>query len=192
MQTAVGVKDHEVASADPCCVGWRSGPTGLARRCALQRGADGAVHRQLQVRVPEALVLDIDATANPLHGKQEGRIFHAYYHCYCYLPLYVFTGQQCRRAGVLPEAQQDRWGQARGAVILLFAKSDPPGMASVRIIVRGDSAFCRQGTIELVRALRDVNYIIGLARNPTLEARVEYAQMALHEQYLRTLTKQRS
>ena len=43
---------------------------------------------------PEELVLDFDATDNPLHGQQEGRFFHGYYDCYCYLPLYVFCGQQ--------------------------------------------------------------------------------------------------
>jgi Transposase DDE domain group 1 len=90
MQTAVGV-DREVASA----------PT----LCRLEKWADRAtawrLHQVLVDQfiasfetVPEELVLDFDATDNPLHGQQEGRFFHGYYDSYCYLPLYVFCGQQ--------------------------------------------------------------------------------------------------
>ena len=89
MQTAVGV-DREVASA----------PT----LCRLERWADQATARRLHEvlldqfiasfkRAPEELVLDFDATDNPLYGQQEGRFFHGYYDNYCYLPLYVFCGQ---------------------------------------------------------------------------------------------------
>ena len=90
IQTAVGV-DSEVASA----------PT----LCRLEKWADQRTAWRLhQVLVeqfiasfksaPNELVLDLDATDNPLHGQQEGRFFHGYYDCYCYLPLYVFCGQQ--------------------------------------------------------------------------------------------------
>jgi hypothetical protein len=98
MQTAVGV-DREVASA----------PT----LCRLEKWADRATAWRLhEVLVeqfiasfktaPEELVLDFDATDNPLHGQQEGRFFHGYYDCYCYLPLYVFCGQQLLCAYLRP------------------------------------------------------------------------------------------
>ena len=51
---------------------------------------------------PEEVVLDFDATDNPLHGQQEGRFFHGYYDSYCYLPLYVFSGQQLLCAYLRP------------------------------------------------------------------------------------------
>ena len=98
MQTAVGV-DCEVASA----------PT----LCRLEKWADRAsawrLHEVLVDQfiasfraAPEELVLDFDATDNPLHGQQEGRFFHGYYDCYCYLPLYVFCGQQLLCAYLRP------------------------------------------------------------------------------------------
>jgi len=98
MQTAVGV-DREVASA----------PT----LCRLEKWADRATARRLHELLveqfiasfktaPEELVLDFDATDNPLHGQQEGRFFHGYYDCYCYLPLYVFCGQQLLCAYLRP------------------------------------------------------------------------------------------
>ena len=98
IQTAIGV-DREVASA----------PT----LCRLEKWADRATAWRLhEVLVdqfiasfktaPEELVLDFDATDNPLHGQQEGRFFHGYYDCYCYLPLYVFCGQQLLCAYLRP------------------------------------------------------------------------------------------
>jgi hypothetical protein len=95
MQTAIGV-EREVASA----------PT----LCRLENWADKRPEWRLhQVLVdqfiasfkqaPQELVLDFDATDNPLHGQQEGRFFHGYYDCYCYLPLYAFCGQQLLCAG---------------------------------------------------------------------------------------------
>jgi hypothetical protein len=55
---------------------------------------------------PEQIILDVDATDDPLHGHQEGRFFHGYYRSYCYLPLYIFCGEQllCAR---LRTADQD-------------------------------------------------------------------------------------
>ena len=50
---------------------------------------------QSQPRQPKRIVLDLDATDDALHGRQEGRFFHGYYGCYCYLPLYIFAGEQC-------------------------------------------------------------------------------------------------
>jgi hypothetical protein len=139
-------------------------------------------------RAPEELVLDFDATDNPLHGQQEGRFFHGYYDCYCYLPLYVFCGQQLLCAYLRP-SRIDAAKHA-AAILKLLVRRLRETWPEVRIVFRGDSGFCRQRIINWCER-SDVHYIVGLARNPKLEAMVEYAQLALQEQYERTGTKQR-
>ena len=114
---------------------------------------------------PEAIVLDVDATDFPLHGEQEGRFFHGYYDSYCYLPLYIFCGDQilCARlrqsnsdaaAGSLTEIQRIV-GQIRAA------------WPEVKITLRGDSGFCRNELMTWCEA-NGVHYIFGLARNQRL------------------------
>jgi hypothetical protein len=184
MQTAVGV-EREVASA----------PT----LCRLEKWADRATAVRLSELLveqfvasfktpPKELVLDFDATDNPLHGQQEERFFHGYYDCYCYLPLYVFCGQQLLCAYLRPS----RIDAARhaAAILKLLVRRLRQTWPAVRIIFRGDSGFCRQRIINWCERA-GVHYIVGLARNPKLEAMVEYAQLVLHEQYQRTGTKQR-
>src|SRR5215470_14234025 len=61
---------------------------------------------------PGAIILDVDTTDLPLHGKQEGRFFHGYYDCYCYLPLYVFCGRDLLAAKLRPASMD----AAAGAV----------------------------------------------------------------------------
>lgn len=118
---------------------------------------------------PEEIVLDLDATDDPLHGEQEGRFFHGYYDCYCYLPLYIFCGEHllCARlrqsnidasAGALDEIER----------IVQRIKCIWP---EVRIILRGDSGFCRDEIMAWCEA-NQVHYVFGLARNPRLERRV--------------------
>ena len=88
---------------------------------------------------PEEVILDVDATDDPLHGKQEGRFFHGYYKRYCYLPLYVFCGEHllCARLRTA-----DR-GAAHGVVAELepIVRRLREAWPQVRILVRGDSAF---------------------------------------------------
>jgi hypothetical protein len=114
---------------------------------------------------PEEITLDVDATDFPLHGEQEGRFFHGYYDSYCYLPLYIFCGDQllCARlrqsnrdaaAGALAEIQRIV-GQIRAA------------WPQVKIILRGDSGFCRNELMSWCEANR-VDYVFGLARNQRL------------------------
>ena len=184
MQTAVGV-DREVASA----------PT----LCRLEQWADRATAVRLSEllveqfiasfkQAPEELVLDFDATDNPLHGQQEGRFFHGYYDCYCYLPLYVFCGQQLLCAYLRP-SRIDAAKHA-AAILKLLVRRMRQAWPAVRIIFRGDSGFCRQRIINWCER-SNVHYIVGLARNPKLEEMVEYAQLDLQEQYERTGHKQR-
>jgi hypothetical protein len=184
MQTAVGV-DREVASA----------PT----LCRLESWADRAtavrLHQLLVEQfiasfktAPTELVLDFDATDNPLHGQQEQRFFHGYYDSYCYLPLYVFCGQQLLCAYLRPSRNDG--AQHTAAILKLLVRRLRKAWPEVRIIFRGDSGFCRQRVINWCER-SGVHYIIGLARNPRLEAMVEFAQLAMKDEYERTRQKQR-
>ena len=160
MQTAVGV-DREVASA----------PT----LCRLEKWADPSTAWRLhEVLVdqfiasfksaPEELVLDFDATDNPLYDQQEGRFFDGYYdsYCYCYLPLYVFCGQQLLCAYLRPSRIDG--AKHAAAILKLLVKRLCQTWPQVRIVFRGDSGFCRQRIINYYERA-NVNYIIGLARN---------------------------
>jgi hypothetical protein len=184
IQTAVGV-DREVASA----------PT----LCRLEKWADRATAWRLhEVLVdqfiasfksaPEELVLDFDATDNPLHGQQEGRFFHGYYDCYCYLPLYVFCGQQLLCAYLRP-SRIDGAKHAAAILKLLVARLRHK-WPQVRIVFRGDSGFCRQRIINFCERA-DVHYIIGLARNPRLQQRTEFLELAMKDEYDGSGCKQR-
>jgi hypothetical protein len=114
---------------------------------------------------PAEIVLDVDTTDLPLHGKQEGRFFHGYYDHYCYLPLYVFCGEHvlCAR---LREANHDASFGCRQEIQRIVAQVRAAWPA-VKIILRGDSGFCRN---ELLSWCEDngVDYVFGLARNQRL------------------------
>jgi hypothetical protein len=114
---------------------------------------------------PEQIVLDLDATDDPLHGHQEGRFFHGYYDCYCYLPLYVFCGRHLLVAK-LRRANTD--GSA-GAVeeVARIAAQIRQRWPKVRILLRGDSGFAREALMAWCEANR-VDYLFGLARNERL------------------------
>jgi hypothetical protein len=111
---------------------------------------------------PEEIVLDVDSTDLPLHGKQEGRFFHGYYDEYCYLPLYIFCGEQvlCAR---LREANHDA---AYGclAKIRRIATQIRAAWPEVKIVLRGDSGFCRNEVMSWCEE-HQVDYVFGLARN---------------------------
>ncbi len=122
--------------------------------------------------VPEHLVLDFDATDNPLHGQQEGRFFHGYYDCYCYLPLYVFCGKQVLCARL----RRSNIDASAGSVEELERIVDQlrGHWPSVSILVRGDSGFARDHLMAWCEQ-NGVDYVIGLARNRRLEAALEPA-----------------
>jgi hypothetical protein len=137
---------------------------------------------------PEELVLDFDATDNPLHGQQEGRFFHGYYDSYCYLPLYVFCGQ-AMLACVLRPSKIDGARHAAAVIKLLVARLRQAWPAT-RFIVRADSGFCRRRLLQWCER-SGVGYIIGLARNARLHAAVEVAEAALADAYKASGAKQR-
>jgi hypothetical protein len=139
-------------------------------------------------RAPRELVLDVDATHVPLHGQQERGFFHGYYDNYCYLPLYVFCGQDLL-ACVLRPSDRD---PASVVTALLKRLADAlrrvwPG---VRIVVRGDSGFCRARVLRRLERW-ELHYVLGLQKNSRLQQHVEYAELALAEQFQRTQRKTR-
>jgi hypothetical protein len=116
---------------------------------------------------PESLVLDFDATDDPVHGHQEGRFFHGYYDGYCFLPLYVFCGDQLLVA-YLRSADADAARHSR-AILKLLVTRLRQAWPGVRLIFRGDSGFCRWRLMRWCDS-NGVGYVLGLARNARLEA----------------------
>ncbi len=114
---------------------------------------------------PEEIILDLDATDDPLHGRQEGRFFHGYYDCYCYLPLYVFCGDQLL-AAKLRTANIDA---SAGAVeeVARIVEQIRKSWPSVRIVLRADSGFAREALMAWCEA-HGVDYLFGLAQNKRL------------------------
>jgi hypothetical protein len=116
-------------------------------------------------KAPDEIILDVDTTDLPLHGKQEGRFFHGYYDCYCYLPLYMFCGEQvlCVR---LREANHDASFGSLQEIRRIVAHIRVAWPA-VKIILRGDSGFCRNELMSWCENNR-VDFVFGLARNQRL------------------------
>jgi hypothetical protein len=115
--------------------------------------------------IPAEIVLDMDTTDLPLHGKQEGRFFHGYYDNYCYLPLYVFCGEHilCAR---LREANHDAAFGCLAEIQRIVAQIRA-SWPKVKIVLRGDSGFCRNELMSWCENNR-VGFIFGLARNQRL------------------------
>ena len=129
-----------------------------------------SLYIQSQPRQPERIVLDLDATDDALHGHQEGRFFHGYYGHYCYLPLYIFAGEQllCARlrpanidaaAGSLEEVQR---------IVEQLRQVWP----EAEILLRADSGFCRDEIMSWCEQ-NGVDYLFGLARNERLQRRIK-------------------
>jgi hypothetical protein len=114
---------------------------------------------------PKKIILDLDATDDPLHGHQEGRFFHGYYDCYCYLPLYIFCGRHLLAAKLRP-ANIDG---AAGAVeeIARIVAQIRERWPMTRIILRADSGFARDALMTWCEA-NGVDFIFGLAKNVRL------------------------
>ena len=118
-------------------------------------------------RPPKELILDFDATDDRVHGNQEGRFFHGYYDHYCFLPLYVFCGKQLL-CGYLRPSNIDGAKHA-GAFLAVLVRRIRKVWPNVRIIFRGDSGFCRDLLLRWCER-HGVDYIVGIARNPRLQA----------------------
>ena len=115
---------------------------------------------------PRQIWLDLDATDDPLHGRQEGRFFHGYYRCYCYLPLYIFCGEHLLCARLRPSNQDAAAGSVEELErIVAQIRARWP---KTRIMIRGDAGFCREAIMAWCEA-NQVHYVLGLARNKRLQ-----------------------
>jgi len=121
-------------------------------------------------RPPEQIILDLDATDDPLHGHQEGRFFHGYYDCYCYLPLYVFCGRHLLAAKLRPSDIDASAGSV--AEVERIVRQIRVRWPFVRILLRADSGFAREALMAWCEQNR-VDYLFGLARNARLVAMIE-------------------
>lgn len=185
LQTAVE-RDGPLASAPTLCR--------LENRAS--RAAAWALHEVLVENFiasftapPEELILDFDATDDPVHGRQEERFFHGYYDSYCFLPLYVFCGEQLLVSYLRPskiDAAKHAW-----AILALLTKRLQRAWPQVRIIFRGDSGFCRHQMLSWCER-HGVSYIVGIAKNERLNALTAQPRAALAEAYAQTGSKQRT
>ena len=125
---------------------------------------------EAHVRPPKQIVLDLDATDDPLHGQQEGRFFHGYYDCYCYLPLYVFCGRHLL-ASKLRRANIDAAAGAVQEVARIIAQIRQR-WPRVCILLRADSGFAREELMAWCEA-NGVDFLFGLAKNDRLNAMIK-------------------
>jgi hypothetical protein len=175
------LNDHDTLRHDPAwqtCVDRGSELASSPTLCRLEQRVDRkaavAMHGVLVDQfiasfkeAPTEVVLDFDATDDRVHGNQEGAYFHGYYGDWCFLPLYVFCGEQLlvaylRRSN--KDAARHAW-----AILSLLTKRLRQVWPGVRIVLRGDSGFCRWRMLRWCERA-GVNYIIGLARNKRLQA----------------------
>ncbi len=132
---------------------------------------------------PQEIILDLDATDDPLHGKQEGRFFHGYYGHYCYLPLYIFCGEFLLCARLRPSNIDAPAGSVEELRrIVAQIRSAWP---EVRMVVRGDSGFCREELMSWCEA-EGVGYLLGLAKNERLKAEIVKEMEEAKAQYQET------
>jgi hypothetical protein len=172
-----------------------SAPTLSRFENAQNRASAWAVNEELveqfirsKPKAPAHLILDFDATDTPVHGLQEGRFFHGYYNCHCFLPLYVFCGDQLlvaylRKSNI--DAAKHAW-----AILALLVKRLKAAWPRTKIVLRADSGFCRDRMLTWCDQ-KDVKYVVGMARNSRLlEENAELMQRAEAE-FTRTGKKQR-
>jgi hypothetical protein len=145
----------------------------------------GAVERLLvdlfleaHARAPKQIILDLDATDDPLHGEQEGRFFHGYYDGYCYLPLYVFCGRHLLAAKLRPSNIDASAGATEE--IARIVEQIRARWPRVRILLRADSGFARESLMAWCETHR-VDFVFGLARNPRLVDEI-YVELANAEE----------
>ena len=173
------LNDHEALRADLALQTALSRDESLASPstlCRLENRANRntavALHKVLidnfiasYKQAPRRLILDVDATDDRVHGGQEGRFFHGYYDHYCFLPLYVFCGDQLLvsylRSSKIDGAKHS-W-----AILALLIKRLRQAWPKVEILVRADSGFCRWRMLRWFDR-HGVDYVIGIAKNPRL------------------------
>src|SRR4051794_21196667 len=132
---------------------------------------------------PARIVLDLDATDDPIHGHQLGRFFHGYYKNYCYLPLYIFCGDHLLCARLRPSDIDASAGALKQLQrIVAQIREAWPG---VKVTIRADSGFCRDPVMTWCEA-NDVDYLLGLAQNKRLLAMTAVEQEQVCQEFERT------
>ncbi len=162
-----------VAGRDPAPEATLASPSTLCRlenrvdRAAAARIAAVLVEQFIagHAEPPEALILDFDATDDPTHGQQEGRFFHGYYDHHCFLPLYVFCGDELLVAYLRP-SNIDAAKHVR-AILKLLVRRLRAAWPDVKITVRADSGFCRWRLMRWCDR-NGIGYVLGLAKNAAL------------------------
>jgi hypothetical protein len=124
-----------------------------------------------------------------LHGRQEGRFYHGYYRDYCYLPLYVFCGEHllCAR---LRRSNIDASADSLQELMLIVARIRQR-WPLVKILLRGDSGFCRETLMAWCESEVDIDYLFGLAQNARLKKQIEAEMAQAEQQYAATKTPAR-
>ncbi len=132
---------------------------------------------------PAEIILDLDATDDPVHGNQEGRFFHGYYGHYCYLPLYIFCGDFLLCARLRPSNLDASAGcvEELARIVTQIRQAWP----EVKITIRGDSGFCREELMAWCEQ-EGVDYVLGLAKNERLKAEIVREQQQAAAEYAQT------
>ncbi len=152
---------------------------------------EGAIDRlmvdvflQAHRRAPRQIILDLDATDDPIHGDQEGRFFHGYYRHYCYLPLYIFCGEFLLCARLRPSDIDGAAGSVEELerIVGQIRQKWP----RVQIVIRADSGFCRDEILSWCEAQYRVDYVIGLAKNKRLLRAIETPMEKAKQRFDRT------
>ena len=133
---------------------------------------------QAQSAAPKEIVLDLDSTDIPLHGEQEDRFFHGYYGHYCYQPLYIVCGEHVLCARLRPSNIDGAKGSV--AEVERIVAQIRQAWPQVRIIVRGDSGFCRDQLLSWCEE-HGVDYVVGLAQNARLLREIAAANAQARE-----------
>ena len=138
---------------------------------------------QAHPQPPAQVVLDLDATDNPLYGEQLGRFFHGYYDSYCYLPLYIFCGEHLLCAKLRPADIDASAGSVKqlDRIVARIRRQWP----NVRILIRADSGFCREPMMAWCER-NGVDYLLGLATNARLKREVAGALLQAQQQFAQT------
>jgi hypothetical protein len=164
VQTAVG-KDEDLASSPTLC---RFENFADQQMCLDMSKALVDIFIESFEEPPKEIILDFDATDDPVHGNQFGRFYHGYYHGYCFLPLYVFCEKHLLAAYLRPsniDAAHGSW-----AVLKLLSDRIKEAWPDTKIIFRADSGFCRHLMMDWCDK-NNIDYIIGIAKNSRLESK---------------------
>jgi hypothetical protein len=138
---------------------------------------------QAHAQPRQEIVLDLDATDTPLHGQQEARFFHGYYGHYCYLPLYIFCGDHLLCARLRPSNQDASAGSVEE--VERIVRQIRCRWPHVRVILRGDSGFCREELMVWCEKHR-VDYVFGFARNQRLRRKIAAHLRQAKQEHRRT------